>query len=142
MDSSGTGVGTLTISRDSREIVQVRITDQLSGVRFAEIHMTLSDFALAVTGMAFVEGTLLYRGLDSVGKKKVIESREAMYSGTSYDRAELESWLVENHQEAGWAIDPALRSQGSVSTHDGKTILRYSVHKFIDVDAELAQAAP
>ena len=64
--------------------------------------MTLEDFASAVTGLAAVDVVGDVRGLDRVGKVKVLESRQTTYPGNSYDdRANQESYIVENCQEEG-----------------------------------------
>ena len=124
-------IGALTISRDSRNTVRITIMDRASGTRFVELHMTPNDFAMALTGLSHVDGDLAVRGLDTVGKELVIEKRAIDCPLDTFDKKELTDWLVQNAQEDGWIVDTYLDSQNSVGRHNGRTILNYSVRKYI-----------
>ena len=122
----------LTISRNSNDEVAVQIVDALSGARFVDLRLTLEEFAMAITGCAFVPCSGEVRGLDVVGKQKVIEPRTAICPKSTHTREELEQWLVKHCQEEGWTIDPYLHSQHSVSHQGGGATLRYSVFKYVE----------
>ena len=124
-------IGALTISRDSHNEINVTITDRASGIRFVELKMTPADFAIALTGQAYIDGEMRFRGLENVGKELVIEKREITAPLSTYDKEELRAWLVENAQEEGWILDSYLGSHGSVHRSGEATILRYSVRKYI-----------
>jgi hypothetical protein len=125
--------GEITISRDSRNVIRISIVDELSRERFVTFSMTPTDFCMALTGLAYVEGDLSVSGLDCVGKKKITESRSIDCPIASYDAKTLEAWLIENAQEPGWILYAALRSQGSVIRLGDKTTLNYSVYRYEEV---------
>ena len=87
-----------------------------------------------MTGRAEADVIGDVRGLGRVGKVKVLESRQTIYPGKSYDdRAKQESYIVDNCQEDGWELLPALRSQGSIQRGTtGETLLNYSVVKYVE----------
>jgi len=126
--------GNISITRGSNNMINIRIRDNDSRTEFVDVEMTLEDFASAVTGLAAVDVVGDVRGLDRVGKVKVLESRQTTYPGAIYDdRAKQESYIVENCQEEGWEVIPALRSQGSKKTDAfGNTLLNYSVVKYVE----------
>lgn len=124
----------VTVSRSSDDLIRIRFRDEASGIQFAEARMTLEEFALAVTGLAEREAELEVTGLQYVGKRRVTEQRSIVCPLDAYNKDKLEEWLKENAQEEGWLLNSYLGSQGSVSTRDGVTILRYSVTKYVDED--------
>lgn len=126
--------GNISITRSSNHVINIRLRDKASRTEFVDVQMTLEDFASAVTGLAAVDVFGDVRGLDRVGKVKVLESRQTTYPGNSYDdRAKQESYIVENCQEEGWELLPALRSQGSIKKGtNGETLLNYSVVKYVE----------
>lgn len=126
--------GNISITRSSNNMINVRLRDKVSRTEFVDVQMTLEDFALAVTGLAEVDAVGDVRGLDKVGKVRVLESRQTVYPGESYDqRTKQEAYILENCQEEGWEILPALRSQGSIKKGtNGATLLNYSVVKYVE----------
>jgi hypothetical protein len=100
-----------------------------------EFEMKLADFAAALTGLAFVPGDMRVAGLAVVGKQRVSERRSIECPLDTYDKKELSQWLVENAQEEGWTLNTYLGSQTSVTRRDDKTILQYSVTKFVEAAA-------
>lgn len=119
-------------SREDDKVVRIRVTDDASSVEFAVIEMTVEDFALAVFGLSHVPADFTLRSPELVGKTRIISRRQVVCPLKTYDRAELAKWLAENCQEPGWLLDTYLGAQNSVVTVDGKTILNYSVRKFIE----------
>lgn len=126
--------GNISITRDSNNMINIRLRDKASRTEFVDVQMTLEDFALAMTGRAEADVIGDVRGLDRVGKVKVLESRQTVYPGNIYDdRAKQESYIVDNCQEDGWELLPALRSQGSIQRGTtGETLLNYSVVKYVE----------
>lgn len=130
----------VSISRDSRETIRIRITDSTSRIQFVELKMSPHDFAMATTGFSFVPVEAIVTGLEHVGMQKVSEPRTVDCPLKTYDTNELRAWLIDNAQEPGWTLDAYLGSQGSISTPlsgNGRT-LRYRVYKFVPVTQEAA----
>lgn len=121
----------VSISHSSDGFIRIRIRDESSRIEFAEIALTPEHFGNAVTGLSEQDGELEVRGLEWVGKTVVTENREIECPLSSYNRGELEEWLRENGQEEGWLLGTYLGSQSSVGWKGDKTILRYSVTKYV-----------
>lgn len=122
---------TVTISRSSDYKIRIYIRDDNSRMEIARVTLSLEEFAKAITSMP-ASGTAEYRGLDVVGKTKIIEARSVEYPHYGYGKREdMSQWLEDNCQEKGWILDTYLGSQGSVAIRDGKTILHYSVMKWV-----------
>jgi len=125
----------VTISRGSDDMIRIAVECASSHARFVEVKMDCEGFAKAVTGQGFIHCTAEVRGLDVVGKKRVVERRRVVAPDLGMvDRKEYERWLKEEYHEAGWIVDPALRSQGSISYDGfGRTHLNFSVERYEDV---------
>lgn len=125
----------ITISRDSNDIINVRIEDRASHIEFARMEFTPHDFMMALIGLSSVDAqSAEVIGLDAVGKRKVTETRSIVYPGKSYDdRDKMRAWLIENGKEEGWIVHPHLGSQRSISTVTGKTTLNYSVYRYEEI---------
>lgn len=124
----------LTISRNSNDIINITFIDELSGIQFVDADYDLASFALALTGCARIEGEMEVRGLEYVGKKKVMENRSVVCPEKSHNRRDLERWLCDNYHEEGWLIDYYLGSQGSLGTAEHGTLLRFKVYKYVEVE--------
>jgi hypothetical protein len=122
----------VTITRTSRDLISIRLRDSASRIEFVEVTMSLDDFARAVTGLSEISAKAELRGLEHVGKTKQIEQRRVECPIKSYSRDVLQNWLEENCQEEGWIINSYLGSQNSISYKDDKTIINYSVYRYID----------
>ena len=62
--------GSVTISHPMMsDIIHIEFTDEISQISFAEVELSLKDFALALTGMGNVKGTIEIRNLETVGWK-------------------------------------------------------------------------
>ena len=122
----------LSISRSSQGYINLEIVDCASRVEFVAIRITYEDFAKCVTGLGCQPAEMEVRRLECVGKKKINEKRSIVYPHQNeYRREVLEQWLERNAKEEGWEVNAYLGSQSSVQTKDGKTVLYYSVTKFI-----------
>jgi hypothetical protein len=109
----------------------IEISDDASGIQFFDGTMTLERFAEAVTGHGCVEIDAEVRGLENIGKKRIVELRQITCPLETFSTEKLEAWLVENGQEPGWILNSYLRSQKSVVHRKGETILNYSVCKYV-----------
>lgn len=124
--------GSLSISY-RQDTIAIRIHDEVSHVEFVDAEISHEEFARALGALRHRPFTQCeVRGLANIGKKRVIEHRSIECPLDCYDRAALEGWLLENAQEAGWTVNAYLGSRGSVNRRDGKTLLKYSVTKFVE----------
>lgn len=126
----------LTISRNSGDTMRLTLMDENSRIRFAKVGISPHDLMMALTGLAHIDVECEVHGLEHVGKVKVIERRSVTYPGVSYDRKLLEAWLRDQCQEEGWTIDPYLGGQQSTKVEGHKTILNYSVFKYVEPSHE------
>ena len=118
----------LSISRNSKDLVGIRVKCDSSRTTFLELELTLEQYAQVITGLSEVEVDGVARGLDFVGKNKIREPRsvelpEGLYN---YRKEPVVEYLKEHHQEEGWIQDLYLGSQGSI-TLDQKT-KKYTAH--------------
>ena len=121
----------VTISRCSDDTIRIRFEDIASSIEFAEVTMTPEAFGSAITGLSSQDAELEVRGLQFVGKQRINELRQIECPLKTYDRKEMENWLRDNAQEDGWMVNTYLGSQSSIKHKDGKTILNYSVTKYV-----------
>jgi len=122
----------VTISRASDDMVRIRIRDEVSGIDFAEVSLTVEAYGYAVAGLSEQPGELEVRGLQWVGKKRITEQRQILCPLDTYNRDALEAWLRDNGKEDGWLVSTYLGSQKSVSRAAGGVLLNYSVTKYVD----------
>lgn len=128
--------GSVTISRNSNDEVNLRIHDGASGIEFVDIQLTLENYAMLITGLSRVEATGEVRGLDKVGKTRVIEKRSVVCPIGGYDKKVFQQWMIDNCQEEGWELDSYLGSQSSMALNDkGERVLNYSVTKYVGVES-------
>ena len=121
----------VTISRRNNNKVYISIEDANSHIEFVEVELTLTDYAMIITGLSSVGGEVTYRGLDCVGKTRVTEPRRVKSGVYGCGKEEHRKWLEENCQEEGWKLNSYLGSQRSLSYEDGETVLNYSVYKYV-----------
>lgn len=124
----------ITISKNSNDEIHIRVKDTVSNIEFVDIAMSLADFAASITGLAMIDTATDVRGLEHVGKHKVVEQRTVVAPRMGYDRNDMKKWLNENCQEEGWIINDYLGSQGSIQSVDEGTLLRYWVYKYVKQD--------
>lgn len=122
----------VTISRASDDTVRIRITDEASRVEFAVLSLTVEQYGYAITGLSGQMAELEVRGLEHVGKRRITQPRRTTCPLDTYDRGELEKWLLDNCQEAGWTISTYLGAQNSIVRRSGVTELNYTVTKYVD----------
>ena len=125
--------GEISCARTNHNKIHIAIKCSSSRAEFLDVEITAEQFGQLVTGMYLSDINMSVDKLDIVGKKKVVEVRSVEFSNKNGLREYQEQWLVDNCQEEGWTINPYLRSQSSVKYVDGKTILNYTVYKYIDI---------
>jgi hypothetical protein len=124
----------VTISRTSNDVIKMTIHDETSGEQFVEVNFTYEQFAKCITNLHQTDIPCIVKGLDKVGKKKIVERRHVIYPGSSYDSKEkMSQWLFDNCQEEGYYISTYLGSQRcifSVTTQEDQTWLNYTINKY------------
>lgn len=124
---------TLSMAFRGGDGVNIRIRDNTSRIEFVDVLIGHAEFSRALS--ALQERPLIeceVRGLQYVGKQSVTERRSIECPLDTYDREEMSSWLKENAQEDGWILSAYLGSQSSIDRKSGKTILNYSVTKYVE----------
>lgn len=121
----------VTIIRNSNDVVRITLTDAASRLRFVEVDMTPHDFAMALTGLSFVDAPARVSNLEHVGHQVVAESRSVLCPLKGAPKDQLKAWLVENFNEPGWILDTYLGSQNSITRVEDGTILRFPVRKYL-----------
>lgn len=124
----------LSISRNSKNLVGIRVKCDSSRTTFLELELTLEQFAQVITGLSEVEVEGVTRCLAYVGKTKIRELRsvelpDGLYN---YHKEPVVEYLKEHHQEDDWIQDLYLGSQGSI-TLDQKTkkyTANYAVYRY------------
>lgn len=122
----------VSIGRNSRDEVHIRIEDRASSVEFVDVSMSYEEFAKALTGLSMVDATAEVRSLEVVGKTRIHETRKTLCPLDTYNKADLVDWLNKNCQEEGWTLQTYLGSQTSVKRTEAGTELNYSVIKYVD----------
>jgi hypothetical protein len=124
----------LSISRNSRDLVGIRVKCDKSRVTFLELELTLEQYAQVITGLSEVEVEGATRGLAYVGKTKFREHRsvelpDGLYN---YRKEPVVEYLKEHHQEEGWIQDLYLGSQGSITLDQNtkKYTANYAVYRY------------
>lgn len=98
--------------------------------------MSLHEYAECITGLGHVPLAAEVRGLEYIGMKRVSERRSIECPLTCHNRKELEIWLEQNAQEEGWLLNTYLGAQDSVGHRNGKTVLNYTVTKYVKEDEQ------
>lgn len=130
--SAKTIVADVSCCRDNHNRIHIEVKCDKSNVRFLDILLTAEQFGKLITGAYMSELPVKVEHLDLVGKKKVREDRSVVWpSNRIGSREEQEQFIIDNCQEEGWKVYPALRSQNSVSHKNGETILNYAVYKYV-----------
>ena len=118
------------------DYIRLAVKDDASKAEFLVLHITPEQLGNILSGVAMTEVEAEARCLDVVGMKKVSESRQLVVDSEIYDREKAASVLRENGQEAGWTIGPYLGSKCSIVRENGKTLINYSVYKYVDENDE------
>lgn len=125
----------LSISRDSKDRINIEIICKESRARFLQLELSLEEYAQVITGLSHVEVEGKVNGLDVVGKTRVKEQRNITVGQDigRQPKEQLKDWLIKNCGEDGWILDTYLGSQNSV-VYNGvdKYTINYSVYKYVE----------
>lgn len=126
----------ISISRDSKDIIHIRVQDASSCNDFIDVNISLENFTYAITGLSEVECSSEVKKLDTIGKYRVVEKRSIVCPLDTYDKNIFSQWLTDNCQEHGWELNTYLGSQNSVVYKNNSYILNYSVVKYVEEDTD------
>lgn len=133
--------GRLTISRTQSTVsgdrVTIRLVDEVSGISFVELSLSLAAFAAAITGLGDVHAEMELRGLDVVGmrheaKTETVDLPDQFTRGEEFQAALRE--LVAPLEVDGWkaSIDRSYNPHRSVSRVDGTRGYGVHFHRYVD----------
>jgi hypothetical protein len=69
--------------------MRLEIEDEISGITFVSVELTLENFAKAITGMAMVEGEMRVGELELVGKKREMKKETVSVENVNLKYEEL-----------------------------------------------------
>lgn len=123
----------LSISRNSKDRVGIRVKCDTSRITFLELDLSLEEYAWITTGLSEVEVSGTTKGLEYVGKEKVVEKRSLVLPEGVYklNKDEVVKYLEDNCQEEGWLLNTYLGSKDCI-VYNGKDnyTVNYSVYKY------------
>ena len=128
--------GSMTISRVSSgrgDYISLTLRDEESRTTFATVKMDAATLGKVITGLSEQKVEIEVKGLDRVGKVRVVEPRILSVPGRIYSKEPLEALVEKTCQEEGWIVDSYLGSKSSV-THpdDNTTLIHYKVYRYED----------
>lgn len=133
--------GKISITRsmsntDNSTPITIEVEDCDSGANFLEIHMTLEDFAKAITGHGYIDCELKTRGLDHVGK--VAERSEIVFEIGDYPFETEKQMVYEDALlacPAGWIVVNYFGSRDSIWWEGKKRFARAKIMRWLDRDS-------
>ncbi len=131
--------GKLTISKNNKGIVNIDLTDEISGIRLIDLTMELSVFADALFGLAYQECSYelsphsQYVGQVRISKPLVVEVKK--WGDIEEAKTLLKEALEASPELSGWNSSFNLSTRGSFYTIDNKVFAKTSMYKFVPVDS-------
>lgn len=124
--------GKITISRTTHskegDSIRIRVQDNLSGVSFIEVQMTLENFALALTGLGYVDcGFELFRP-DLVGKIEQNKTEFVPLRDTFWATDEERQEALRAFEVDGWKARNGDIKNSHNYTKDGKVKVVFFRH--------------
>jgi hypothetical protein len=124
-------IGSISISRSSRDLVHIRIEDEHSGDKILELDLTLSAYGLLCTGLSGVKGVMEVNTDAKIAMDRLTKTVVTPDIKKYQDKA-LTSSLVEAHfkesnlADDGWILfDDGTRSQQNYKQGYSYTLKRY-----------------
>lgn len=102
--------GRLSISRDSKDVIRIRVRDNVSRREFVELSLTPEQFAMVMTGLTETPCKMEVKNLDKVGLKKesfseVVHVPDGVEGLGNYCHEALENYLLNTYNtEEGWSM--------------------------------------
>ena len=98
--------------------ITFRIEDRLSGIEFCEVHVSLEDFAKAITGQGGIPCRVEVRGLHLVGKRRENKTEQVFVPDGPFETREARAKAaVAEHEVDGWRgrVGDATNSHNRIS---------------------------
>ena len=129
--------GKLTISRvmSNREddYVEIRIEDEVSGVEFVSINLSMEQYGHAVAGTSYQDIEYTARDMDCIGKVKEHEvAKVSIPKELGYNRKGAEDYVKANYQRDGWYLDSYLGSQNSIVGNGNVYYANISYYRYVE----------
>lgn len=130
--------GNISISRvtsnQEESIIRIQVDDELSGCRFAEVNLTLENFALVVTGRSEVDCSVEFQDQAPIGQCR--ESKEVLIplpDEQSREEAAIQA-LLAPHEVDGWKAGPrAMENMHNFSRNkNGVLHCRFLLVRYVD----------
>lgn len=118
--------------------IEIQVTDRSSGVRFLEVRMSLSDFAMAITQAGHQPCEFEVRGLEVLGKvretKREVVPYEYSPDGRGPQAEAMARAAIAQFEEDGWKgeVRDYFNSNNSVTLPDGSNGRRVTFIRYID----------
>lgn len=113
--------------------VFIELTDYLSGVTFAEVHMSIKSFAKVILGQGYIPMTFKLRGLDKVGKHHEVKTESILIDKQIYPgrvNRELVDSILKELEVDGWVAD---RDCFENWHKHNNGLVMVNFHRFVDV---------
>lgn len=126
-------IGRVT-SNTEEDYIRIRVRDEVSGISFAELKLTLANLALALTGRGSIPCELETKNLENVGKRR--ETKRELIP-ILFDRWELKAEeraaeSLKPHEVDGWRGSTYDLLNGK--QHDSKTTVTF--HRWVKQNGE------
>lgn len=130
--------GNMTISRPTygcgKEKILITLKDKKSRTRFIEVEIGYTEFTQILTGLSEVEVDFSVKGLESVGKTKVVTRRKELvpecYTPYYCHIEEISEWLQDLYGDGTTFVNTYLGSKDSFTTKDGETYVNFSTYVY------------
>lgn len=127
-----TTVGGVVLCRCSDDTYLLEISDSRSIMTSVVVSLTAEQVAKMITGVHTGGVQVTCSRPDLFGKVRIKEHRQVFCPLTTYNKADLEEWLLANYHEDGWEVDPYLGSQSSTKIVEGGQLLNFKVERWND----------
>ncbi|AUR87426.1 hypothetical protein NVP1101O_015 [Vibrio phage 1.101.O._10N.261.45.C6] len=122
-------VVSMGLSRTSRNMIVLEISDEHSGNRIIEVEMSLKEMGLLVTGLHGVKGEAEVHPLANIAQKAVTEP---VFCDKVFGDKDKQCTIVHTdflqYKEFGWELwDDGLRSQQNGERH------KYTIRRYEDI---------
>lgn len=128
-------------SNKDEDYVTLEFEEEVSGINFLNIQMSLKDFGDLLSGYGGVKLKAEIRNVENLGKtfkheprSVVLPKEESQRIGAlKYDRKDgaYRHYLETHCQEEGWKLDTYLGSRESIVHTGGGTMLNYRVYRWV-----------
>ena len=129
--------GKLTISKNNKGIVNVELTDEVSGIRVVSVEMPIVNFAEALFGLAYQDCSFeLSPNCEYIGHNRISKPLVAEIKTIGNKKEAIIALKEAIKEYPEWQSNFNLSSHNSFYNSDGKAFARTSMYKYVPVDSE------